>query len=80
MAKSKKYFKVTTEKNIVTSDSDEKYFNDFLVREDIFVEWARKMIKLNWKIACESNILLQAEGPGMNPKIFRFKIKIVNNE
>lgn len=73
MAKSKKYFKVTTEKNIVTSDSDENCFDEFLVREDVFVEWARKMIKLDWKITCESNILLQAEGPGMNPKIFRFK-------
>ena len=72
MAKPKKYFKVITEKNVVTTDSDENYFDEFLVREDVFVEWARKMIKLGWKITCESNIMLQADGPETNPKVFRF--------
>lgn len=72
MAKPKKYFKITAERNVVTSDSDENYFDEFLVREDIFVEWARKMIHLGWKITCESDIMLQAEGNGTNPEIFHF--------
>ena len=37
----KKYFKVRIEKNIVTSDSDENYFDEYLIREDVYTEWAR---------------------------------------
>ena len=72
MAKPKKYFKVMVERHDVTPDSDENYFDEYLVRIDFYVEWARIMIKLGWKITRESNILLQAEGPGNNPKVFRF--------
>ena len=72
MTKHKKYFKVIVTKNVVLSDSDEDYFDEFLIREDVFVEWARKMIKLGWKITCESDIMLQAEEPETNPKVFRF--------
>lgn len=31
-----KYFKVRIEKNIVTSDSDENYFDEYLIREDVY--------------------------------------------
>lgn len=37
----KKYFKVRIEKNIVTSDSDENYYDECLIREDVYTEWAR---------------------------------------
>lgn len=72
MANLKKYFKVTAERNVVTPDFDENYFDEFLISEEIFVEWARKMIKLDWKITLDSDIVLQAEDQGTNPKIFRF--------
>ena len=72
MAKPKKYFKVMAERNVVTPDSDENYFDEFLVRIDFYVEWARIMIELGWKITLESSILLRAEGPETNPKVFRF--------
>ena len=72
MAKSKKYFKVTTERNVVTPDFDENYFDEFLISEEVFVEWARKMTRLGWKITLDSDIVLQAEDPGTIPHIFRF--------
>lgn len=72
MAKPKKYYKVMVERHVVTPDSDENYFDEYLVRIDFYVEWARIMINLGWKITLDNKILLQAEGPGTNPKVFRF--------
>lgn len=36
-----KYIKVRIEKNIVTSDSDENYFDEYLIREDVYAAWAK---------------------------------------
>lgn len=72
MANLKKYFKVTTERNDVTPDFDENYFDEFLISEEVFVEWARKMTRLGWKITLDSDIVLQAEDHGTIPHIFRF--------
>lgn len=73
MANLKKYFKVTTERNVVTPDFDENYFDEFLITEEVFVEWARKMTRLGWKITLDSDIVLQAEDPRNNPSYFSFR-------
>ena len=56
-----KYFKVRIEKNIVTSDSDENYYDEYLIREDVYEEWAKIQKTLGWEVTCESTLQLQAE-------------------
>lgn len=72
MANLKKYLKVTTERNVVTPDFDENYFDEFLISEEVFVKWARKMTRLGWKITWDRDIVLQAEDSGTIPHVFRF--------
>ena len=66
----KKYFKVRIEKNIVTSDSDENYFDEYLIREDVYTEWARIQKILGWKVSVESTLQLQAEFYEVYPEAF----------
>lgn len=57
----KKYFKVRIEKNIVTSDSDENYYDEYLIREDVYADWAKVQRTLGWEVTYESALQLQAE-------------------
>ena len=66
----KKYFQVRIEKNIVTSDSDENYFDEYLIREDVYEAWAKIQKKLGWEVTCDSTMLLQAENCDMFPVAF----------
>lgn len=66
----KKYFKVRIEKNIVTSDSDENYFDEYLIREDVYAEWAKIQKTLGWEVTCESTLQLQAENCDVFPVAF----------
>lgn len=65
-----KYFKVRIEKNIVTSESDENYFDEYLIREDVYPDWAKIQKVLGWEITCESALQLQAENCDVYPVAF----------
>lgn len=65
-----KYFKVRIEKNIVTSDSDENYYDEYLIREDVFAKWAKIQKTLGWEVTCESTLQLQAENCDVFPVAF----------
>lgn len=65
-----KYIKVRIEKNIVTSDSDENYFDEYLIREDVYAAWARIQKILGWEVTCESTLQLQAENCDVYPVAF----------
>ena len=65
-----KYFKVRIEKNIVTSDSDENYYDEYLIREDVYEEWAKIQKTLGWEVTCESTLQLQAENCDVFPVAF----------
>ena len=66
----KKYFKVRIEKNIVTSDSDENYFDEYLIREDIYADWAKVQRALGWEVTYENALQLQAEKCDVYPVAF----------
>ena len=66
----KKYFKVRIEKNIVTSDSDENYFDEYIIREDVYPKWAEIQKTLGWEVTCESTLQLQAENCDAYPVAF----------
>ena len=66
----KKYFKVIIEKNIVTSDSDENYFDEYLIREDVYTEWVKVQRALGWEVTYESALQLQAENCDVYPVAF----------
>ena len=66
----KKYFKVRIEKNIVTSDSDENYFDEYLIREDVYADWAKVQRTLGWEVTYESALQLQAEKCDVYPVAF----------
>ena len=57
----KKYFKIRIEKNIVTSDSDENYYDEYLIREDVYADWAKVQRTLGWEVTYENALQLQAE-------------------
>ena len=65
-----KYFKVRIEKNIVTSDSDENYFDEYLIREDVYAEWVKIQRALGWEVTYESALQLQAEKCDVYPVAF----------
>ena len=65
-----KYFKVRIEKNIVTSDSDENYYDEYLIREDVYAEWTKIQKTLGWEVTCESTLQLQAENCDVYPVAF----------
>ena len=65
-----KYIKVRIEKNIVTSDSDENYFDEYLIREDVFPAWTKIQKTLGWEVTCESTLQLQAENCDVFPVAF----------
>lgn len=66
----KKYFKVRIEKNIVTSDSDENYYDEYLIREDVYADWAKVQRILGWEVTYESALQLQAEKCDVYPVAF----------
>ena len=66
----KKYFKVIIEKNIVTSDSDENYFDEYLIREDVYADWAKVQRTLGWEVTYENALQLQAEKCDVYPVAF----------
>lgn len=66
----KKYFKVRIEKNIVTSDSDENYFDEYLIREDVYADWAKVQRTLGWEVTSENALQLQAEDCDVYPVAF----------
>lgn len=66
----KKYFKVRIEKNIVTSDSDENYFDEYLIREDVYADWTKVQRTLGWEVTYESALQLQAEICDVYPVAF----------
>ena len=66
----KKYFKVRIEKNIITSDSDENYFDEYLIREDVYADWAKVQRTLGWEVTYESVLQLQAEKCDVYPVAF----------
>ena len=66
----KKYFKVRIEKNIVTSDSDENYFDEYLIREDVYADWAKVQRTLSWEVTYENALQLQAEKCDVYPVAF----------
>lgn len=65
-----KYFKDRIEKNIVTSDSDENYFDEYLIREDVYAEWVKIQRALGWEVTYESALQLQAEKCDVYPVAF----------
>ena len=65
-----KYFKVRIEKNIVTSDSDENFFDEYLIREDYYENWAEIQKLLGWEVIKEGTLLLQAENCAKYPIAF----------
>lgn len=65
-----KYFKVRIEKNIVTSDSDENYYDEYLIREDVYADWAKIQRTLGWEVTYESTLQLQAEKCDVYPVAF----------
>ena len=65
-----KYFKVRIEKNIVTSDSDENYYDEYLIREDVYADWAKVQRTLGWDVTYESALQLQAEKCDVYPVDF----------
>lgn len=65
-----KYFKVRIEKNIVTSDSDENYYDEYLIREDVYTEWVKIQRALGWEVTYESALQLQAERCDVYPVAF----------
>lgn len=66
----KKYFKVRIEKNIVTSNSDENYFDEYLIREDVYADWAKVQRTLGWEVTYENELQLQAEDCDVYPVAF----------
>ena len=66
----KKYLKVRIEKNIVTSDSDENYFDEYLIREDVYADWAKVQRTLGWEVTYENALQLQAEKCDVYPVAF----------
>ena len=65
-----KYFKVRIEKNIVTSDSDENYFDEYLIREDVYADWAKVQRTLGLEVTYENALQLQAEDCDVYPVAF----------
>ena len=65
-----KYIKVRIEKNIVTSDSDENYFDEYLIREDVYAAWAKVQRTCGWKVTYEGALQLQAENCDVYPVAF----------
>lgn len=65
-----KYIKVRIEKNIVTSDSDENYFDEYLIREDVYAAWAKIQKTLGWEVTYEGTLQLQAENCDVYPVAF----------
>ena len=65
-----KYFKVRIEKNIVTSDSDENFFDEYLIKEDYYENWAEIQKLLGWEVTKEGTLLLQAENCTKYPIAF----------
>ena len=66
----KKYFQFRVVKNVVTSDSDENYFDEYLIREDVYEAWAKIQKTLGWEVTCESTLQLQAENSDVFPVAF----------
>lgn len=69
----KKYFKVTIEKNIVTADNDENYFDEYLVREDVYTKWVQIQQLLGWEVTCENTLQLQVDKCDEFPETFLIK-------
>ena len=65
-----KYFKVRIEKNIVTSDSDDNYFDEHLIREDVYAAWAKVQRTCGWEVTYEGALQLQAENCDVYPVAF----------
>lgn len=65
-----KYIKVRIEKNIVTSDSDENYFEEYLIREDVYPAWAKVQRTCGWEVTYEGTLQLQAENCDVYPVAF----------
>lgn len=53
----KKFIKVTIERQDVTEDCEENFFDEYYIQEDELAYWASLQMNLGWDVKCEKKVI-----------------------
>lgn len=65
----KKFIKVTIERNDVTEDYDENFFDEYYIQEEEFASWATSQMNLGWLVTCEGTVIFSTPKDVKLPKV-----------